>query len=699
MKNYTREKGVVLLTATIIMVTLAALGSAFMISSVGTSKYTRQQADLSRASAIAQAGADLALYNLNPDVAGLTITPLDVNTPEISQPFGGGQLDIYTDIQTGSGGGGEIIANLGKVISVGTYNGLTSTVEVTVWNNSFEIHALYYKAIYAGNRSGSGYAIHFTGVNHNRNGLEQTDGVDGDIHIEGDIDLGGDASAHRFGQLDCTGHINMLDVYGEFDHQLGGGEDDSINPPNLAQQGYELPQRQYKSYDPATHEPGRDVIHVRDEYAHFAGDLLTLDIAREGGWFGGETEWNEHCTALPDQSPANFFHTDYQNHFSDSFSSHEDTQIDQTGNYYIGQRNGGDQNNWGNDHGLYGGGHSVVTITEEMNDKVYFVDGNVWFDSDGDNHIFFVPGPGVDHVNITIVAKGNIYIGDQVFVTTNDVNTDQFNKNIGGDTSAEAYSLTDPDSGVALIAMADGESYNDLNKNGMYDEGETIIGRDEGTPVPAGNNSAAGEYGTDYAGRMEGSGNIVFGDTISGPVGVVEAFMFAENNFQDITSDTSQVDQNPFIFGNMSAGNHVYLDRYTDMGWLDIQGVNDPPANWVEIDGDFYPPGTTAENKDNPFVTNRSIWQGTWEATYHEAYWYYDNGWRYSPAEVTYEKTSDNKYTVMFRWHNPLDLVYDDRLEFGSIDLPGLPNSTESHDGSWKIIVWKQYHGNHPDLP
>jgi hypothetical protein len=239
--------------------------------------------------------------------------------------------------------------------------------------------------------------------------------------------------------------------------------------------------------------------------------------------------------------------------------------------------------------------------------------------------------------------------------------------------------------------MADGESYNDMNKNGKYDDGETIIGRtDPNSPSPADNNSAGGNYTTDYSGRMEGSGNIIFGDTISGPVGVVEAFMFAENNFCDITADSSRTDQNPFVFGNMSAGNHVLLNRNTDNGWLDVQTYNsnfNPPQGWVNIDGNWYPAGTTRANMDNPFVTDRRVIQGKWTS-------YID-----SRGNVSYQRTSTDGYTLMYRWHNPLELVYDERLEFGDITLPGLPNSTESHDGSWKIIVWKQYHGRHPQIP
>lgn len=686
--RYGRERGVILITTVIVMFTLAAFGSAFMLTSVSASRYTVQQSHLSRASAIARAGVDEALYQV--DYEARTFDP----PPPFEPPwrdFGGGQLRTWFIQQTDADG--DPVPGLALIRSEGMIErqnspDLVRTVEVTVYLESWQIHNLYYKAIYAGNTSGSPYGLEFTGVNHQRSARNQTDHVDGDIHIEGDINLGSDASAHRFGDLDATGNLNKLDDLGEFDHHLGGDPADHLQAPDLRQQGYERADRKYVSWLAPEDQPGvdRNVVHVKDEYAYYdnLGMLERLAISREGGYYspGGYYEWNSQCDALPQESLANFFHQDYQNHYADSFGPADDAKIDATTNYYVGQANGGTESTYGDRHGLYGGGHSVVTITEEMNNKVYLADGNVWFDSDGDNHLFFVPGPGVDRVNITILAKGNIYIGDQIFVTTNDVNDQQFDRNIGGSTSAEAYSLTDPESGIALIAMADGESYNDINKNGKYDVGETIIGRDDpNTPRPAANNSAAGDYPTDYAGRMEGSGNIVFGDTISGPVGVVEAFMFAENNFADITADTSQGDQNPYIFGNMTAGNHVLLNRNTDAGWLDIKPMNNfsPPPGWVEIDGAWYPAGTTPQNVDNPFVTYHMVYPGKWESTI-DAY-----------GNVTYNKKSDNGWTVMQRTHNPLLLTYDERLEAGVIDLPGLPSAVDTETGAWKVIVWREF--------
>ncbi|GEM_PF-1840303 len=685
-----RDRGVILLTATIVLVTMMALGSAFLLSSVGNARHTTMLVDRSRAASIAQAGIDLALYELA--YGGRTVGE------EWAMDYGNGRIYLRTFNQTDAGGGVAQDGMLGRIVAIGAYPAPRAgvpmadqlddvafwTVDVTVQNDSYEIHELVYKAMYAGNRQGGEYHQEFGGVNHGQH--DYADEIDGDIHIEGDIWLGGDAHAHRFGDLGTTGNITMLDMLGNPDHNLGGGGDDSVKPPDLSKQGYELPQRHFKSWDPSTHTPGHDVVHVKDEFDYYeqnhASEMWHIEISEEGGWFSDGTnsypEWNDRAWALPDSgkgdafSPANFIMKDYQNHFVDTFDSNDDTQMEATGNYYLGQRNGGDYYHYGDDYELYGGGHSVITVTPEMNNKVYLVDGNLWVDSDGSNHVFFVPGDGVDKVNITIVAKGNIYIGDQIFTTTNDVNQEQYSRNIGGWTSAECYDMTDPESGIALLAMKDGESYNDLNKNGKYDpySGETIVGReDPNTPVPADHNGMQAPDG--YAGRMEGSGNIIFGDTICGPVGVVEAFMFAENNFLDITADTSQGDQNPYLFGNMTAGNRIYMNRNT-RGWLSQSSwqVNGKPDDWTysrDINGTtyYFPPGTNDDNWDNPFVTYR----------------------RLKPA-------NGNKWDLELSEHNPLNLKYDTRMEEEIIDLPGLPYSNETHEGSWKIIVWRQMSGH-----
>jgi hypothetical protein len=304
--------------------------------------------------------------------------------------------------------------------------------------------------------------------------------------------------------------------------------------------------------------------------------------------------------------------------------------------------------------------------------------------------------------------------------------------------------MTDPESGVALLAMADGESFNDTNKNGFYDEGETIIGREDPmTPsIPENANVSSGEYSSvggeaAYMGRMEGSGNIIFGDTINGPVGTVEAFLFAENNFTDITSD--KTDQNPYIFGNMTAGNRVYLNRNKD-GW-DGAGIFDegtfpvgsgnPETDWVLIDGYYYPPGTDSSNYDNPFVTYRrakyveaelggwSVWGSESKKSKPSNYtkasdgYYYLNGdmntgtrYRrkssysstYYRSQRTWVEPMPGYYQIYASKHTPLLLGYDNRIETGVISLPGLPHSVEVTQGSWQILVWRQHEGRNPNL-
>jgi hypothetical protein len=359
---------------------------------------------------------------------------------------------------------------------------------------------------------------------------------------------------------------------------------------------------------------------------------------------------------VPDGSVADFFQSDYQNHFCDDYTGVDDHKMSETPNYYLGQHH--DEWDSGYDYGLYGGANAIIKIRPEQNNKIYYVEGNLWADSDGNNHIFFVPDETLNEpVRITIVVKGNIYIGDQIFVTGDAKNYAVGSKHY------TPFSWLDDDSAIAIIAMADGESYDDMDRNGKYTPGvDPIIGRDaSGAPNPADINPASQtsdhpdhQYATGYQGRMEGSGNIVFGDTIKGPCGVAEAFMYAENNFQDISADSSQGDQNPYTLGNMTAGNRVFLKRnYPD--WEKVGTHSGVPDGWVKIGSYYYPPGTTADMVDNQFVVDRMYYNGK----------------------------------VYARRHNPLRVTLDERIKDGSVDLPGLPSSVDVLEGRWRPIAWE----------
>ncbi len=61
------------------------------------------------------------------------------------------------------------------------------------------------------------------------------------------------------------------------------------------------------------------------------------------------------------------------------------------------------------------------------------------------------------------------------------------------------------------------------------------------------------------------SGNIYFGDPVFGTLKEMHAFMYAENDFYDVNLDATG-SANVRVTGNMTAGNHVSIDRDYDTG-------------------------------------------------------------------------------------------------------------------------------------
>jgi hypothetical protein len=162
-----------------------------------------------------------------------------------------------------------------------------------------------------------------------------------------------------------------------------------------------------------------------------------------------------------------------------------------------------------------------ISVPAEGNEKIYFVDGNLWVEPMGDTSRI-VKSP-VDGTRITVVVRGNIYLCD-------------------------GLQYEDPEhDAVLFVALTDGESYTDLNGNNQFDGGEPIL-HDDGDGV--------------YEGPREGSGNIHFGDPNGGGLGHVHGFMYADNYFQDHVLDGDNGQPIPFeVTGFMSAGEQVRIRR------------------------------------------------------------------------------------------------------------------------------------------
>ncbi len=163
---------------------------------------------------------------------------------------------------------------------------------------------------------------------------------------------------------------------------------------------------------------------------------------------------------------------------------------------------------------------NLVSVSSAGNNKTYFIDGNLWIEPYTTiSRLIKSPPEGTQ---ITIVAKGNIYIADELLY----------------DNQAK--------DGIALIAMTDGESYDDLNGDNQYNLGEPLL-RDDGDGI--------------YEGPIEGSGNVYFGDPNGGPLGHVHAYIYADNNFEDHALDPAGTPLDFQITGTMSAGNEIKINR------------------------------------------------------------------------------------------------------------------------------------------
>ncbi len=219
-----------------------------------------------------------------------------------------------------------------------------------------------------------------------------------------------------------------------------------------------------------------------------------------------------------------------------------------------------------NDNFFLGDWHSskdgqAITITPAQNNKIYYIDGNMWVETNG-------LGPKISTtdgspVSVTFVVKGNLYFADQ-FRTTNPKKD-----------------------GVMFIAMADGESFTDLNGNSQYDAGEPILD-DDGDGV--------------YEGNAEGSGNVFWGDPNAGPLGTVDGFIYAENNFDDYALDNNGTPQPFTINGFMQAGNQVRINRSVAGGSYSGMTVN---YDARIRDGSLTLPGMPETGDDGPVVDPR----------------------------------------------------------------------------------------------
>lgn len=345
------------------------------------------------------------------------------------------------------------------VRSVGEFDYARSIIEALLVK--YDYHPLYNHAIYAGN---------FTEY-------DSTLPPDSQLWVS-TMDFGGDGASSDIvtGDVHFNGHLNFGD-----DSELHGagtaGGDYTGNPPTGGSE----------STADYLEPPDLTIPNYENTSDFFINDTSSWDIDGQ----------------LPPTDPRHIFVKDFRT----DLATTPGYTFDNT-NYFFGDP-------------YEGPNLDNISVSASGNDMTYFVDGNLWFESN--TTICQLINSPPEGTHITVVVKGNIYFADFLYYDDND------------------------NDGLAFIAMTDGESYTDLNGNSEYDAGEPIL-HDDGDGV--------------YEGPNEGSGNIRFGDPNGGPLGDVYGYLYAENNFEDYVLDGMTGEPQHFsVTGMLSAGNQMAINR------------------------------------------------------------------------------------------------------------------------------------------
>jgi len=184
-----------------------------------------------------------------------------------------------------------------------------------------------------------------------------------------------------------------------------------------------------------------------------------------------------------------------------------------------------------------------INVRTNHNNLLYYVDGNLYIHHPSAFSMRF-RNPGT---RITIVAKGNITISDEFYYNANyPTGTNQIQY-----ANFDSTKVPDPTDALCLIALKNTACTN--------------------------------------------SGNIYIGDRQFGTGGSIHAMLYAENDFVDNNLNTTA---QPYIsvFGNMTAGNHVRINRLSGSGYtrtrLDISLDERIRKGRIMVPGLPHPVGT-----------------------------------------------------------------------------------------------------------
>ena len=412
----------------IIVVVLAGMAAAIFSLSLSRTAETQRAGSRLRALYMAEAGVGEAMMSVADAVINVKGDPVNVGAKSAPRELKNGAF--WTTIADNGDG-------TYTVFSQGIAADEERAIQVVLEPDG---DSPFDHAIFAGNTSGDpNYTLRLSGEGAARDRV-----VGGDVYSGGDIELALDASV--------DGNVITPNTVTTGSGHVGGVvEGVTLPTPDIASMAYEM----NHDYDVAA--------------------LFAADETYGSGSPGGDA-WQ-----LPESNPAHIF----RKNPSDRSSENSGTTKD---DFYLEDRFepiGKDSNQDGTDP------WDITFTGNTGNDKVFYVDGNLWIHNSPTYSFRFKNEDGAP-VRAVFIVKGNVTFSDNLF-----------------------YDDRDQDAAV-FIAIED----------------------------PA----------------VPDSGNIYFGDPGGGTLEYMDAFMYAENDFEDTHLDRSG-SKDVTIHGTMTAGNHVYIER------------------------------------------------------------------------------------------------------------------------------------------
>jgi len=588
MKKNQSEQGSALMLVVIIVLILVGISFAFMTVSWWSSKRAYQDEASTKALYIAESAAAVTVNDMIAKKTGaivpVALTSLDGGAYWVPQE---NVVDFSNPAVVGANNTDPDFASFQVA---GKYNGVTRRINILMTHKS---GGVFWNAIYAGNSSKSAYALNLSGGS-DAGGSDIGDKVFGNIYSNGDVNI--DGLAATFGQ-DGGAKTGTITATGTV---TNSSTTTKPTTSNTEQPALEIP-RSYTYKDPSTGTvySGLTEAEYNAKTYNSSRDksgVAWIDVAGQSAKNGTSHKWADGSTGtdITDvNNPAHIFRKDpsstsgSSNNRTTTYeftapSAKSDFYLEDPTNAYVTQAATGLNGNTVNGDTTA----SMLNVKDGGNNAVYFIDGNMRVSGEPIKSYQLAPDPKMANPNLkmTIMVKGNVSLTDNLLYPSWQSQKDSVAIIAITDPAFPNTTAADFTSGASVLPGAfqaktgkttAADFVKDYNSRASSARSKGLNMPDIDLSTASGQTKASQEYNKVY-----GSGNVYFGDPGSGTVEHFEAFMYAENNFYATNLDSTKSSGGTSkmeIFGNMTAGNQVNINRSTSKaGYIPLNVTFDP---------------------------------------------------------------------------------------------------------------------------